>query len=447
MTGGDYLIKLKGLIQKESKIVKEITSIKMSSRGFSSREEKDLLESQIRQLKKVLEKTVDEISSVLDDMSVTKPLPKTNFGFETPKKTPQKKTFVSVVKKDVKKIEPQKHISENELRLNRENRMLEKGTLKRLGKKRKVVKKQKEKKPSSYVGFANKLFRKHSQDLAKEQFFISLKDDLAKAHIGFVSTSYISTMILTSLIALGVGFFVFLFFLFFNVSAEFPIITQMTEGLFSRFLKTFWIIFAAPIFTFLAMYVYPSLEKSYIENKIDSELPFATIHMAAISESMLEPSKMFSILISTNEYPFIQREFTKIINEINVYGYDFVTAVRNVAFDCPSQSLAELLNGIATTINSGGELVDFFEKRGQSLLFEYKIERESKTKGAETFMDIYISLVIAAPMIIMLLLMMMRVSGLGINLSTSMITLVMILGVAMLNIIFLVFLQLKNTSV
>ena len=223
-----------------------------------------------------------------------------------------------------------------------------------------------------------------------------------------------------------------------------PIVTSVTENLASRFLKVFWILFVVPIGTFLIMYIYPSLEKSYTENKINQELPFATIHMSSISGSMVEPSKIFSIIVSTKEYPFLQKEFIKLINQINVYGYDLVTALRNVAFNSPSSKLTELLNGLATTINSGGDLQNFFEKRSQTLLFDYRIEREKYTKTAETFMDIYISVVIAAPMILMLLLIMMKVSGLGISLSTSMITLIIILGVSMVNILFLTFLQLKQ---
>ncbi len=111
----------------------------------------------------------------------------------------------------------------------------------------------------------------------------------------------------------------------------------------------------------------------------------------------------------------------------------------------PSTKLAELLNGLATTINSGGDLPEFFDKRSQTLLFEHRIEKEKNTKSAETFMDIYISVVIASPMILMLLLMMMSISGLS-WLSTSMITLIMILGVSLANVIFLTFLHIKQSS-
>ena len=166
--------------------------------------------------------------------------------------------------------------------------------------------------------------------------------------------------------------------------------------------------------------------------------------MSSISGSMIEPSNIFKIIISTGEYPNIKKEFTKILNEINIYGLDLVSALRNCSFNCPSSKLAELYNGLATTINSGGNLPEFFDKRSQSLLFEYKIEREKYTKSVEPFMDVYISVVIAAPMILMLLLMMMKMTGLGIQMSGGLITLSIVSGVSMINVVFLMFLKLKQ---
>jgi len=250
-------------------------------------------------------------------------------------------------------------------------------------------------------------------------------------------------MIFTSIIAAGIAFIIFLFLLFFNL-ADFPFISFMSEPLGARFLKVFWVILVLPILTFVGMYVYPSMEKSSNENKINQELPFAAIHMATISGSLVEPSKIFSIIISTKEYPFLEKEFRKLLNYVNIYGYDLVTALRNVATNTSSRKLADLLNGLAITINSGGDLANFFNKRAQSLLFDYRLEREKYIKFSETFMDIYISAVIAAPMILMLLLMMMKISGLGISLSGGMIALIMVLGVSAINVVFLVFLHLRQ---
>ena len=104
------------------------------------------------------------------------------------------------------------------------------------------------------------------------------------------------------------------------------------------------------------MYFYPTLEKGSLAGKINQELPFATINMAAISGSLVDPTKIFSIIILTKEYPAIEKEFIKIINGINIHGYDLITVLRNSAYNSPSKKLADMFNGLATTINSGGDL-------------------------------------------------------------------------------------------
>ncbi len=273
-----------------------------------------------------------------------------------------------------------------------------------------------------------------------------MNKDLIKSHLEFVPTTYISTILFTTLLSVFIGVFICVFFLFFNFGAELPIITRSAEEITTRLLKVFWVVFAVPAATFFIMFFYPSMEKKSLETKINRELPFATLHMFAISGSLIDPSKIFSVIISTKEYPALEREFTRMINEINIYGYDLVNTLRSTAMNTPSRKLAELFNGFATTVNSGGDLKQFFEKRSESLLFDYRIEREKYTKSAETFMDIYISVVIAAPMILMLLLVLIKVSGLGLSLSTSAITLVMVLGVSMINILFLTFLYLKQPN-
>ena len=323
---------------------------------------------------------------------------------------------------------------------------LERRALKRIrrGEEKEVI--RKEKTASKYVKFSNNLFAKSSKEMAKKTFFIPLKRDLIKANLQFIPASYISVMILTTLISFFISIFVFIFFLFFNIGAVMPIVTLVEGSIFIRLIRVFWIMFAIPLATFLFMYYYPSMEKKSAEDKINQELPFATIHMAAVSGSLIDPSNIFKIIISTGEYEYIGKEFIKLINEINIYGYDLVGALRRSAFNSPSRKLSDLFNGLATTITSGGNLPEFFEKRSQSLLFDYRLEREKYTRSAETFMDIYISVVIAAPMILMLLLIMMSVSGLGISSGPNMIAFMMILGVGIINVLFLTFLNLKQPT-
>lgn len=351
--------------------------------------------------------------------------------------------------KEVEAKEPVKETlnKEDELELKKfeqQKKEIEKKIFKRIKEKKKKEIVVKSRKPSNYLKVSNNIFSNMSSSLYKKRTFQTLKQELIHANISILPISYISIILSTTTIVTMASIFVFLFFLFFNLTLQPPFIEFFGGDYGLRILKTCWIIIVFPVLTFGLMYLYPSMEKSSIKRKINQELPFVTIHMSAISGSMLEPSKMFEVIMSTKEYPTIEKEFTKIINEVNIYGYDLVSALRQSAANTASEKLSDLFNGLATTITSGGDLQKFFEKRAQSFLFDYRLEREKFTRTAETFMDIYISVVIAAPMILMLLLIMIKVSGLGISLSVSTITLLMVIGVIVINVIFLTFLQLKQ---
>lgn len=446
----NFLNELKTVILKEKKTIHELSSLYNHLNHTQDPEEEKMILRQIYELKESFKKSSARAIKILEHINLLKPL--------TQKPKPEKKEFslpskpVHLKQKITKKITPKlSEIKKEVIQKPKKTKNkglkaddLENQTLRRLKKKEKKEITRRIGKPSKYVEISNKMFSKYAKSLAKKMFFYTLERDLAKSGLQYTTISYISVILFTTLVSLVAGILILGFFLFFNLGSELPIITRVSESVGTRILKVFWIPFIVPLSTFFFMYLYPGLEKKSAEVRINRELPFATIHMSAISGSMVEPSKIFNIIIMTKEYPYLRKEFIKLINEINIYGYDLATALRNVAFNNPSPRLADLLNGLATTINSGGDLPEFFEKRAQSLLFEHRIEREKDTKIAESFMDIYISVVIAAPMILMLLLMMMSISGLS-WLSPAMVTLIMVLGVSIVNIIFLTFLHLRGS--
>ena len=429
---------LKKAVLREKKIAGEISAVFSVIAKSRDNHEKKMMTSQIDSLKDALKKTNDELSEIMEGIFLARPLKE---EIKLDKESTSAREEITWQKKE--KPKKQKFLS---IFKNKGLSEFERSTLKRIKKREKREIVEKEKKPSRYFNIANKLFSEYSSRMIGMEMFKSLKEDLVKSSLQILPKTYISLMILSTIISFFVAACIFIFFTYFDIVARIPFVALSGDSFFSRIAKTIWIPVLLPISTFLFIYFYPYMEKKSAERRIEQELPFATIHMAAISGSMIEPSKIFSIIASTKEYPFVGKELVKLMNEINILGYDLVSALRNRAFSSPSKKLSELFNGIATTISSGGNLPEFFEKRAQTLLFDYKIEREKYTRSAETFMDIYISVVIASPMVFMLLLIMMKISGFGISLSTSMISLIMVLGVSVVNFFFLVFLQLKQPS-
>jgi archaeal flagellar protein FlaJ len=421
-------------INYEKRAIKEMQNLLLELRNSETPDERSVISSQIKDLKDYIKKANKKLGDDLKGLSLIQPLKKEI-------KIPEKSKYISNKNIVLHKTLLNKNFSDFKLS------DLEKITLKRL-KRKKTEKKKKLKirKANPYIKFSNKVFSKISTDLEKEAFFKSMRRDLIKSNLEILPRSYISILLMTSLISVFVAIFVILFFLFFNFGAEIPFITRSSEAIGTRIVKIFWVLFVIPLITFITLYFYPNLEKKSDEAKINQELPFAAIHMSAVSGSLVDPTKIFSILISTGDYPNISKQFTKLLNQINMQGRSLANSLRIISFNGPSEKLGELLNGLSTTITSGGDLQVFFEKRAESLMLDYKLSKEKYAKTAETFMDIYISVVIAAPMILMLLLIMMKISGLGVGFSAGAISLIMSLGVGIINFAFLVFLHLRSAT-
>jgi pilus assembly protein TadC len=302
-------------------------------------------------------------------------------------------------------------------------------------------------KPSKYAKISNRYFKKLSDYLIKRGYFNNLNKDLRKINSPFVLRTYVSMIFLTILITFCASFFLLILLLFINFSIIPPFLELANDPLTLRFAEFFWIIIFFPFLVGFIFYFYPTNERANLGKKIDNELPFVAIHLSAIATSKLAIMEVFKVILVSGEYQYTNIEFRKFINLVNFQGQDPVTALKNTAKASPSARLRELLNGLATTITTGGDLHQFLDKHSESLLFDYKLEREKYTKTAETFMDIYISVGIAAPMIFLMLFIMMGSTGLLTNLvgfDAKTMGLLIMLGVVVLNTIFLVVLKLKQ---
>lgn len=307
-------------------------------------------------------------------------------------------------------------------------------------------------KPNFYAKISNNLFRNISSNLVNKGYFSDLNKDLRRMNSPFVLGTYLSMIFFTVMISFIMGFILFIILLFVNIGITYPFFTPPSTGetILIRFVKYFWIIFAVPLISFIGMYFYPYTEAKNLSAKIDQELPFITVHMSAIASSGVDPMSIFQVLLNSNEYPYTMMELRKLMNLINFNGKDLVTALKETSKSSPSNKLRELLDGFATTITAGGSLRQFLGKHSETLLFDYKLERERYTKTSETFMDIYISIVIAAPMILLMLFVIMGSTGsltTFIGLSVNAVSILMILTIVFLNIAFLVFLKIKQPSI
>ena len=269
-------------------------------------------------------------------------------------------------------------------------------------------------KPSLVRNVANKFFRNLSESTISN--FKGMEKNVKAANMAILPSTYLAVAYLWTLLSFFGAILVYGALLYINLT---------------MFWTYFWVIVVLPLVVFVLFIFYPQTEADRVKKNISYELPFATIHMTAIAGSNIEPSKMFGIIGTSKEYPNIGKEFQKVLVMIQVYGYDLVSSLKNVASRTSNTKLSELLGGIATNIAGGGELKNYLEKKSENYLLDYKLERKKYIDIASTFMDIYISILIAAPMILMLMFIIMNVSGIGFQgFSISFLMMVSIIGIA-----------------
>ncbi|MDD5331849.1 MAG: type II secretion system F family protein [Candidatus Nanoarchaeia archaeon] len=283
--------------------------------------------------------------------------------------------------------------------------------------------------------FANKLFEKHSVRLQKKYkgFFDKLYYDLISSNIKIISKTYISLILLGTLAA-----FIFSFLLL-VVVLKGNIIFSIVRGLFLA------VIIAA--LTFLGIYFYPSTVVNQRKRQIKNDLPFVILHMSAIAGSGANPISMFNLILKSDEYPGIKGEIKKIVNYVNLYGYDLTTAMKVVSLTTPSKDFKELLNGLVTTIETGGSLKEYLRAKSQDTMTTYKLDRTKYVESLAAYSDVYTGMLIAAPLLFFTVLAIIQGVGGGSIAGISVKTLAIIgtfVVLPLLNLGFMVFLNLTK---
>ncbi|MBI5347009.1 MAG: type II secretion system F family protein [Candidatus Aenigmarchaeota archaeon] len=266
-----------------------------------------------------------------------------------------------------------------------------------------------------------------------------LKEEIKQSDIGTVYEIYVGKMFFFSLIS-SILIFIYAIAIF-TLIGRFSLLISSVSGLLMAVISFFAIL--------TIFHSYPFHLSANKKLSIDSNLPFAMNHAAAIAASGAPPSVLFRLLMAVPEYGQISKESGKIIRNITVFGMDTVSAIRDVADRTPSTEFRQYLYGIISTIETGGDLKSYLEGTAKDALFAYELKRERFLNTLTTYADFYTSVLIAAPLFFVSILSMMSLVGgqvLGMDITTAM-RLGIYLVIPLLNIGFILFVHYTQPSV
>jgi len=217
-----------------------------------------------------------------------------------------------------------------------------------------------------------------------------VKSTLPKAGIKQTPNNYVSTVCLTTFIGYSISLLSLLFLVL--VVLELNIFLMIISVIF------FPLVISLIVFTIGLFYPYQKvLSRS---RNISTNLPFAIAHMGAIAASGIPPSAIFKLLAEFKEYDVLSEEMKKIVRNIDVFGLDPMSAMREVANRTPSEKFKQLLLGLVSTIEGGGDLKTYLKNAGEQALFTWRMRRQKYLQQLSAYAEFYTGLLIAAPLFI-----------------------------------------------
>ena len=175
--------------------------------------------------------------------------------------------------------------------------------------------------------------------------------------------------------------------------------------------------------TFFILQMMPNITIKNRASKLIDELPHFIGYMATLATSGLSLEGIFKAIAGEDSEEEIVKDAKFITRNIDVMGMDLVTAINDLIHRTPAGPYAELLEGAIITVQSGGDLKEYFIATGKVQLEEKKMALKKSTESLGVMAELYTIMLIVFPLlaVIMLSIMaIMRPSLAGFDLMTLM---------------------------
>ncbi len=232
-----------------------------------------------------------------------------------------------------------------------------------------------------------------------EDRFAGLRDSLRKANIHILFSSYLAIMLFTAIFCSTALFFIGLAYL---------LAIHVTSNAFLALASLSLAIF---FFTLFIFYVYPYVRAKNRARSIDTNLPFAINHLAAIASANAPPDVMFRILAKFKQYGEISAEAEEIVRDMDMLGLDVLTALQHRAERTPSERFRDLISSIISTIRSGGDLRLLLHEEARVISLEHSLKIREYSDILSTIAEVYVMLLVATPLLLISMLAILNVIG------------------------------------
>ena len=161
--------------------------------------------------------------------------------------------------------------------------------------------------------------------------------------------------------------------------------------------------------TFFILQMMPNITIKNRASKLIDELPHFIGYMATLATSGLSLEGIFKAIAGEESDEEIVKDAQFITRNIDVMGMDLVTAINDLIRRTPPGPYAELLEGAIITVQSGGDLKEYFIATGKVQLEEKKMALKKSTDSLGVMAEMYTIMLIVFPLLAVIMLSIMAI--------------------------------------
>ena len=194
----------------------------------------------------------------------------------------------------------------------------------------------------------------------------------------------------------------------------------------------------------LAFYFYPIYRADALKRELEDELPFTTGYMAILASAGVPPERMFYSLSNLNVPLAVTPEAKDVIRDVNLFGSDIISALEETSKRTPSQRFRETIEGLISTIHSGGNLPAYLRQKSKEYMRLKRISLKKYSDNLSMLSEVYVTLLLTGPLFLVIMLVVMAMlggGGLGILNPDLLLELLTYIGIPLGAVAFLVILD------
>ncbi len=254
----------------------------------------------------------------------------------------------------------------------------------------------------------------------KRTAFSFLTNDLIKARIDVSAERWLSTATLYSLVlspicvtlVLVVAAFLFDYAPIGRFIFKGDIAASDLLGILADFGLIVFMALACFMALFLLFVLYPRVKGWERKRRIDGHLPYAICWMSFMATTGVIPYMIFRKVAETEEFfGEVSREAKLVVRDVELLGFDFISALRNLTSATPSTRLRIFIQGALTNSLSGGEMGTYFVSKARETMEENRKVFAEFIETLSMISEVYIIGLVAAPLLLIVMFTAMMMMG------------------------------------